>query len=242
MYRDAMKKPRKAPKKIGNEFWNKEYGAPANFALSLNPSEDLQKFVRFLEREHGRVYLNPIASVLDLGCGNGRNLMYLAKNYNMRGVGYDISKEAIDQAKEASRDMRIEYDVRSVAEPLPLPDKSQTIVLDMMVSHVLNKNEREQLREETARVLKPGGWLFLKTFLRDEDRHAERLLREHPAEEMGSYVHPEIGVVEHVFTEDELREELEKNFFIHKVYTSHRHLIRGKAAKRRSISIYAQRV
>ena len=229
-------------KKVGGAFWNKEYKQKDHLRLSENPSEDLMKFTRHLEREYGRAYLNPLASALDLGCGNGRNLVYLSKTFGMRGIGYDISSEAIAQAQKLSAGLPLTYEIRSIAGEISLPDGSQTLVLDMMTSHFLNNAERENLYTEILRVLKPGGWLFLKTFLRDEDTHAERLLREHPGGEAGSYIHPEIKVEEHVFTEDEITEELGRHFFVHKVLKSHRHKDEhGRPGKRRSISLYAQK-
>lgn len=225
----------------GRAFWEKEYQNRSHIKLSGNPSEDLVKFGRFLIRRYGNAYLNKTLSVLDLGCGNGRNLIYLAREFGCRGVGFDISREAVAQAGRLSHELPLSFDVRSVSEPLPLPDRSQTLVLDMMTSHFLREGERAALRDEILRVLRPGGWLFFKTFLRDEDEHAERLLREHPADEPGSYIHPSIGVLEHVATEQELREFLEPHFFIHKMARSHRHTRHGTAWKRRSISIYAEK-
>ena len=223
----------------GANFWDKEYKNSDHLALSTNPSEDLQKFCRFLERGYEGEFLNPNESVLDLGCGNGRNLIYLSNNFGMNGFGYDISSEAISQAKKLSVGLPIEYETRSIASEIPLPDESQTIVLDMMTSHFLVKEEREKLLNEIARVLKPGGWFFYKTFLLDEDKHAKRLISDHPAEEPGSYIHPEIGVAEHVFTVEEIKNDLKDNFIIHKLHKSHGHL--GSKAKRRSISVYAEK-
>ena len=233
----------------GKSFWDDEYGqngrAASHLAISIQPSEDLEKFTRWMEREHGREYLNPICSVLDVGCGNGRNLIYLAKEYGMRGVGYDISDQAISLAKrqrdQGGQKLPLVLIARSVSEPLPLPDSSQTLVLDMMVSHFLNKEQRAKLLAEIARVLKPGGWFFLKTFLRDGDTHVERLIKEYPAPEDGSYIHPEIGVAEHVFSEEEIIDDLAPYFSIHKVTKSHRHKA-NTGAKRRSMSIYAQKI
>lgn len=230
-------------KKDGREnsgkFWNKEYKGANHLALSENPSEDLMKFTRWLERENGRKFLNPLCNVLDLGCGNGRNLIWLTQNFGTRGIGYDISNEAIALAQQLSEGLPIEYQTRSIAELLPLPDTSQTLVLDMMTSHFLKAAERANLIAEITRVLKPSGWLFWKTFLLDEDPHAKRMLRENPADEAGSYIHPKIGVAEHVFTKDEVIEALAPYFTIHKITKSHGH--RGPAGKRRSMSIYAER-
>lgn len=225
----------------GANFWDAEYTEGGHLALSTNVSEDLEKFVRFLERESGKAKLNVTTSAADLGCGNGRNLIWLAENFGMHGWGCDISGSAISQAKERARTegLNLRFETRSIAPPIPLPDGSQTIVLDMMASHFLNKAQREALIEECYRILKPGGFLFYKTFLLDEDRHAERMLKEFPSGEENTYIHPEIGVPEHVSTEEDIDETYGRRFHIHKAHKSHRH--RGENAKRRSIMIYAEK-
>lgn len=231
-------------KNKGQGFWNKEYGEKSkHLALSNNPSEDLMKFTKWLERNDAFGGLNPRSHVLDLGCGNGRNLIYLAKIYGIKGVGYDISAEAVKQAIDLSKGLNLKYEARSIVGSITFPDESQDLILDMMTSHFLNYGEREFLYKEIARLLKPGGWLYFKTFLRDEDIHAGRLIRENPADEKGSYIHPKIGVAEHVFTEVEIEQMLSKNFRIHKMLRSHKHRDEhGHAAKRRSISVYAEKM
>jgi SAM-dependent methyltransferase len=235
---NEMKKKRRGK---GANFWDAEYREGGHLALSTNVSEDLEKFTRFLEREQGRALLNVTTSVADLGCGNGRNLIWLSKTYGMRGWGCDISGSAISQAKARAKEanLPLQFETRSIAPPIPLPDASQHLILDMMSSHFLNAAERAELIEECYRILKPGGFLFYKTFLLDEDRHAYRMLKENPCEEENTYIHPEIGVPEHVSTEEEIDETYGRRFHIHKVHKSHRH--RGENAKRRSIMIYAEK-
>ena len=230
-------------------FWNKEYRKGKHLALSNNPSEDLIKFTKWLERNDDLIKLNSHASVLDLGCGNGRNLIYLAKTFGLRGIGYDVSLEAIKQAQLLSKDLRLKYETRSIAGKITEPDSSHSLVLDMMTSHFLNEAERKNLINEIDRVLVPCGWLYLKTFFKEDDINAGRLLKEHPAEEKGSYIHPKIGVAEHVFTEDEIESALKEHFVIHKMLRSHRHIDKDPrqggarhAGKRRSISVYAQKI
>lgn len=209
--------------------------------LSDEPAEDLEKFCRWAERNFGRRFLNPLALALDLGCGNGRNLIYLAKNFGMRGVGYDISDVAIKQAEGASKELPIKYTVRSIEGVIDLKDNSVDVVLDMMTSHFLKEKEREVLRVEILRVLKPGGWLFYKSFLADQDLHVRRLLRDNPADEQDAYIHPELGVYEHVWTEQSLHEFFSPSFDIHKVERSHKHMNNGKAFKRRTVVAYLQK-
>lgn len=238
--RPFIRKPKR--KRHGTAFWDSEYASGGeHLALSGAESEDLAKFTRWLPRQKTAANLSGQASVLDVGCGNGRNLIYLAREFGIKGSGFDISSAAIAEARRVSEGLPLQYTVRGMAGPIDLPDESQDLVLDMMASHFLNAADRKLLRDEIHRVLKPGGWLFMKTFLRDEDLHTERLLKEHPAEEEGSYIHPVIGVAEHAYFEDELLEFLGEKFIIHKTYRSHKHRAKGQARKRRTISIYAEK-
>lgn len=228
-------------KRHGTAFWDSEYKNASHLALSLNPSEDMLKFVRWLLRYNGRTLLNPIQSVTDLGCGNGRNIIALTEEYSVRGIGYDSSAAAIKDATKRAAHLPITFETRSIAGALDIPSESQSIVLDMMSSHFLDQSERLILRDEIFRILKPGGFLFMKTFLSDGDIHTRRLIAEYPGKEAGTYVHPVIGVSEYVYTEEALVTFLQERFIIHKTYPSHKHVSRGRARKRRTISVYAEK-
>ncbi len=228
------------------EFWNEEYKTGEHLALSTEASEDLEKFVRFVERNAAE---NPLAKkyggrvpfVLDLGTGNGRNLIALSREFGVRGAGFDISSEAISQAQKAAEGLPLTFEVRSIAETISAPDESADLVLDMMTSHFLREKEREALRAEMLRVLRPAGWLFFKTFLAESDLHVKRLLEEHPADEANTYIHPKIGVPEYVWTEERIRAFFEPDFIVHKLDKSHKHIARGKAWKRRTVSVYLEK-
>ena len=111
----------------------------------------------------------------------------------------------------------------------------------MMTSHFLEREGRIALRDELHRALIPGGFIFMKTFLKDEDLHTARLLKDHPGTEAGSYIHPVMGVAEYVYSEDELVAFLSEKFIVRQIYRSHRHAQKGGAGKRRTISIYAEK-
>lgn len=225
----------------GVAFWDKEYSNAEHLALSEDASADLLKFLRWLERETKRTILNPTSSAIDCGCGNGRNLFVLAEEFGMHGIGIDSSSAAIKEAKRLAGDHQLTYHVRSIAELLPADDHSQQLALDMMSSHFLNTTQRTQLRDEIHRVLKPGGYLFMKTFLKDDDLHTAQLLQDRPGPEPGTYIHPVIGVPEYAYGEEELVDFLSERFIVHRTYSSHKHKSKGKARKRRTISVYAQK-
>jgi SAM-dependent methyltransferase len=234
--------------KSNKAFWDREYTDSKNFSLSERPSEDLVKFTRWQERDYGRQFLNVTTNVLDLGCGNGRNLIFLADEFGCHGVGYDISEVGIKQAKENSKILLgetkaklLRFEARSLAGSFDLPDNSFDIVLDMMSSHYLFEEERKNLIKEIGRVIKPNGWLFYKTFLLEDDINAHRMIRENPSGEVNSYIHPTIGVMEHVSTESEIRSLYEPFFNIEKIEKSGKYIIHGRAGKRRSIIVYMRK-
>lgn len=233
---------RKKKRKVhGATFWDQEYTNPEHLKLSDKESQDLAKFTRWIIRRERGDLLAPKAEVFDAGCGNGRNLIYLVSNFDMHAQGVDISSAAVAQAKKASAGMNISYHVGSAGDPLPVPDESQSLVLDMMTSHFLDKEGRERLRDEMYRILKPGGYIFMKTFLKDKDLHTARLIKEQPGKEEGSYIHPVMGVAEYVYSEEELIDFLSEKFIVRKIYRSHKHAFKGRARKRRTISIYAEK-
>ena len=224
------------------DFWNGQYKNATHLALSDEPAEDLEKFCRFLERKSGKALLNVTTQAVDIGCGNGRNLIYLAQNFGMRGVGYDLSRTAIDQAIAASVDLPLKFLVQDLRESIPLPDNSVTIALDMMASHILKSAEREALMYEVLRVLRPSGWLFFKSFLLDDDANAKRMLRDNPGPEEGMYIHPEIGHAEYVWTEAAIRKQFGDFFEIHKIEKSFKHRkVDGSPWKRRTVCVYLEK-
>lgn len=279
------------------EFWNKEYKNPKHLTLSIKPSADLLEFAKWAERNAEWPAFPKHGLVVDIGCGNGRNLVPLCHEYNMNGFGTDISEAALEQArvmeKNAKRGLdfhgnpinpsdddsdtghgrggqptakrtinpglKIEFKKQGAEEALLFEDQSVDVVMDMMVSHQLPKPERQALVSEIARVLKPYGWLFFKTFILEDDANAKRMIQEFPVTkdlvnrnpkfgdeagkpETNSYIHPHTGGLEHVFTESEIYDLYGDYFKIYKTKKSYKHVRDGKPHKRRTISVYMERI
>ena len=235
-------------KKNSASFWNKEYQTGEHLALSTEPSGDMLNFVKWSERNAEWPPFPKGGLIVDAGCGNGRNLIPLCEEFGMSGIGIDISGTAIEQAKLMLKEKkniaedRIKFYIQSLSDEIPTEDQSVDVFLDMMTSHFLKEGERKNYAKEVVRVMKPYGWLFLKTFVLDSDAHAVRLIKDHPAGENNSYIHPRIGVYEHVWTDEEIIELFGPYFKIYKMIKSYKHIKDGKAYKRRTISVYMERL
>lgn len=226
-------------------FWNKEYQTGEHLAMSTEPSGDMITFVKWANRNSEWPPFPKHGLVVDAGCGNGRNIVPLCGEYNMNGIGIDISATAIEQARNFAKEKGVDnvnFFVQDLSAPIPAEDQSVDVFLDMMTGHFLKEDDRKKYVEEIVRIIKPYGWLFFKTFVLDGDSHAQRLIKEHPAGEENSYIHPRIGVHEHVFTDDEIIDLFSPYFKIYKMIKSYKHIKDGKAYKRRTISVYMERM
>ena len=229
-------------------FWNKEYKNPEHLTLSEDPAEDLLRFVRWAKRNSEWDPFPEAGFVLDIGCGNGRNIGNVCEEFKMRGLGIDISEVAVQQAKDkfvtTLQLEGLEFKKGEIGDPLELENESVDIVLDMMTMHFLNAQKRKAYVTELARVVKPFGWMFLKTFILDADQNALRMIKSYPTpdKEFNSYIHPKLKVLEHVFTQEEIEELFSPYFVVHKMIRSYKHITKeGKPHKRRTVSVYLER-
>jgi cyclopropane fatty-acyl-phospholipid synthase-like methyltransferase len=101
--------------------------------------------------------------ILDIGCGNGRDAFYLRDNLSCRVLGIDISRDAVNIARDRASRAKIEnveFQCRSYTE---LKAGRYDIVFTASVYHFLNKEARQEFRDVVKRSLKPKGTLFLST-------------------------------------------------------------------------------
>lgn len=98
--------------------------------------------------------------ILDVGCGDGRNTIYLATNLDCYILGIDSSQNAIDRAREScpkELGKRLEflcYDFDKIID-------RYNVLFASNIYEKLNLEERVNFRKSIRRCLKTGGLLFL---------------------------------------------------------------------------------
>jgi len=105
-------------------------------------------------------------SILDAGCGSGRNLVYFLRQ-NMEVFGVDADPEAIAEvirlASSLSNSFPINHFFVSPVEQLPFYNEQFDLIISSAVLHFAKNLEHfEAMLTSMWRVLKPGGYFFCR--------------------------------------------------------------------------------
>ena len=226
--------------------WDQEYTSQKLLSPSNVPHADVVRFLRWLKKEHKKAG-DPIdmeeTHVLDLGSGTGRNSYYFAEQ-GAKVVGLEFSPKALAMAEKLARhgDLDIEYRLQDIGTRYDIPYGSIDIALDVTSSNSLSDRSREVYLQEVARVLKPGGCLFLRGLLFESDAHAKELVKRFPGPDPDTYVHPDLHIVEKVFSRETLKQTYEPYFnilLLDKV--QHYATVAGRKYKRSYFVAYLQK-
>lgn len=143
-----------------HDWWNAFYAnraKPVPFFVPA-PDESLSAWITSGLIAPGRV--------LDLGCGNGRNAVLLARcGFSVQGIDY--SREAlawaVQRAEEAGVSARIRFHNTSVFDA-PLAAAGCDGVYDSGCFHHMPPHRRDGYIALVAAALKPGGWFGMACF------------------------------------------------------------------------------
>lgn len=104
---------------------------------------------------------NKYLRILDIGCGYGRNCLYLAKNLNCYVYGIDKSQKAIEIFKNSIVEpKKIQF---KCCNFMDLGQDKYDIVFVSNLYQILQRKKREELRKKIANLLKHEGLLILNT-------------------------------------------------------------------------------
>ena len=134
--------------------------------------------------------------ILEVGCGNGKTVLALAKK-GFKVTGMDFSQSAIDMCIETIPSAG-KFVCASVTD-LPFDDSSFDGAVAFHVLEHLTADEMRKAVSELSRILVPGSHLLLKCFAKGD-------MRSEKGEEIDdSSVIRGNGILYHYFDEEELR-------------------------------------
>ena len=138
-------------------FWDKEYEKYLRI-WGDRQSELANIAVKYLKsHQSGNKYL----SILDIGCGYGRDCLYLAKLLNCNVFGIDTSQNAIEILKNSTIDPYTKAIQFRCVDFKDLDHCKYDIVFASNLYQILQRKQREEFRKKIAGLLKPEGLLFL---------------------------------------------------------------------------------
>ena len=184
-------------------IWDKEYRNPKLVTKGDKPQADVLRFLKFLKKE--MKFRIEEKNVLDLGCGTGRNSNYLADIGNTT-IGIEISSTALALAKARAKEMGVVVDYRlgDIGMEYGIDGNSIDVILDITASNSLDEKGREIYLKEMQRVLKTGGYIFVRALCKDGNKNVKALLKDSPGKEKDTYILKEIGLAERVFSREDI--------------------------------------
>lgn len=167
--------------------------------VQAKPSKQVVELVPIFKQEG-------IEKILDLGCGTGRHVQYLAlQGFNVFGTDYSI--EAIQKAKSLTNEMRNIELIQSQMSSIPYKDSFfDAIICSQVIQHGL-KEERDGAFNEIKRTLRTNGLLFLRTTSRNHKVYGSgEQIEPHTFVNIPEL--PDGKTPHHYFSEDELKSYL----------------------------------
>ena len=129
-------------------------------------------------------HIEDAREVLNVGCGIGVGVAYIARKFNCHVVGVDISGKMIEWSRLRAREEKVEDKVEfRVADVLELPfedDRFDAVIVESILAFV---EDKPRAIRECIRVTKPGGYVGLN----------ESFWTKEPSPEMVALVQDSVG-------------------------------------------------
>jgi len=132
------------------------------------PWKECIEFIEKLPRE---------STVADVGCGNGRHLIYCAECFS-KAIGVDFSINLLKIARKKMSEKRNVELVQANAVYLPFKDDSIDHILFIATLHnIKGRGNRVKSLSEIKRVLKPNGTALISVWSRWQERFLLHFLK-----------------------------------------------------------------
>jgi SAM-dependent methyltransferase len=142
------------------QIWVNEHKKVESFKsyIQPEPSSMVVEFIKFLT-ERG---VNLPLTAIDIGCGKGRNSIYLAQN-GAQVHAIDYVQEALDFAQKRAHEAQVAHHIKfhnaAIDHPWPFEENFFDIAVDCFSSIDIETSQgREIYKKELLRTLKPDGF------------------------------------------------------------------------------------
>ena len=170
----------------------------------MEPDRDVVNLVPMLEKRNAR-------RILDLGCGAGRHIIFLAKRgFELHGV--DSSKTGLEITKKRLKERELKAElINGDMKAIPYANSCFDAIICMNTIYHQRKAELQKTILEVRRILKRNGLILANFHSKRSSRYGKGIKIEEDTfvDETG----PEKGIPHHYVDEEEL-EELLKGFRI----------------------------
>jgi len=99
--------------------------------------------------------------ILDVGCGNGRNLKWFYNN-DFTIYGIDLNAKRLDKAKKQYSDQKEHFSLQNITTLNFKEEKFDHIICNAILHFANSKQDFILMMAELVRVLKPNGTIFIR--------------------------------------------------------------------------------
>lgn len=148
---------------VNQNVWDQIFNKDGHVFREIHPA--VPGFVKLLHETGGN-------TVLDLGCGTGRHVVFLAQQ-GCRVFGFDLAAEGLKLTKEWLNEEKLEAGLhrQNMYESFPYQDGFFDGAISIQVIHHGRLQQVRQAVGELLRVVKPGGILLVTVPLVSRSRY-----------------------------------------------------------------------
>jgi 2-polyprenyl-3-methyl-5-hydroxy-6-metoxy-1,4-benzoquinol methylase len=186
-------------------MWEKEY-RKRGFYWKLKPSEGLKEAIKYA--------LKGIA--VDIGAGEGRNSIFLAKN-GFKVEAIDKNSYGLKKCKEFAKkyNLKISTKTRDITK-FNFPYNKYSLVISIATIDFLKKSEIEKIVRKTKKSLIKNGVIYFEVFSKNDPLFKKFKKLKLKLVEKDTFYVPREKFYRHFFTKNEIK-ELFKDFKIIKL-------------------------